>query len=99
MTTHEIAEQIGELYGSEISPDLVSAATDAVLEEVAEWQSRGLDSTYAIVFFDAIRVKIRNEGTENNRAVYLAIGVRCSGRTEILGSGSSRPRARSSGCA
>ena len=74
MTTREIAEHIGELYGAEISPDLVSAVTDSVLEEVAAWQSRGLDATYAIVFFDALRVKIRNEGMVNNRAVYLAIG-------------------------
>src|SRR5215469_2327160 len=85
MTTREIAEHIGELYGTEISPDLVSAVTDSVLEEVSAWQSRGLDATYAIVFFDAIRVKIRNEGMVSNRAVYLAIGVRCSGHKEILG--------------
>jgi len=85
LTTREIAAHVGELYGTEISPDLVSAVTDAVLEEVAAWQSRGLDATYAIVFFDAIRVKIRNEGMVNNRAVYLAIGVRCSGHKEILG--------------
>ena len=71
--------------GSRISPDLVSAVTDAVLEEAAAWQSRGLEATYAIVFFDALRVKIRNEGMVNNRAVYLAIGVRCSGHKEILG--------------
>ena len=85
MTTGEIAEHIGELYGTEISPDLVSAVTDTVLEEVAAWRSRGLESTYAIVFFDAIRVKIRNEGLVSNRAVYLAIGLRCSGHKEILG--------------
>jgi putative transposase len=98
MTTREIAEYIGELYGAEISPDLISAVTDSVLEEVAAWQSRGLDATYAIVFFDAMRVKIRNEGMVNNRAVYLAIGVRCSGHKEILASGSSRPKGRSFGC-
>jgi putative transposase len=85
MSTREITEHIGELYGAEISPDLVSAVTDSVLEEVAAWQSRGLDATYAIVFFDAIRVKIRNEGLVSNRAVYLAIGMRCSGHKEILG--------------
>ena len=85
MTTREIAAQVGELYGTEISPDLVSAVTAAVLEEVAAWQSRGLDATYASVFFDAIRVKLRNQGMVNNRAVYLAIGVRCSGHKEILG--------------
>jgi putative transposase len=85
MTTREIAEHVGELYGTEISPDLVSAVIDAVLEEVAAWQSRALDSIYAIVFFDALRVKIRDEGLVSNRAVYLAIGVRCSGHKEILG--------------
>ena len=85
MTTRELAEHVGELYGTEISPDLVSAVTAAVLEEVAAWQSRALDSTYAIVFFDALRVKIRDEGLVSNRAVYLAIGVRCSGHKELLG--------------
>src|SRR6516162_9622156 len=85
MTTREIQAHVGELYGIEISPDLVSAVTDSVLEDVGAWQSRGLESTYAIVFFDAIRVKIRNEGLVNNRAVYLAIGIRCSGHKEILG--------------
>jgi mutator family transposase len=85
LTTREIAAHVGELYGVEISPDLVSAVTDAVLEEAAAWQSRALEATYAIVFFDAIGVKIRNEGMVNNRAVYLAIGVRCSGHKEILG--------------
>jgi putative transposase len=85
MTTRELAEHVGELYGTEISPDLVSVVTDAVLEEVAAWQSRALDSTYAIVFFDALRVKIRDEGLVSNRAVYLAIGVRCSGHKELLG--------------
>src|SRR3982074_163194 len=59
--------------------------TDAVLEEAAAWQRRGLEATSAIVFFDAIRVKIRNQGMVNHRAVYLAIGVRCSGHKEILG--------------
>ncbi len=85
LTTREIAAHVGELHGVEISPDLVSAVTAAVLEEVAAWQGRGLDATYAIVFCDAIRVKIRDEGMGNHRAVYLAIGVRCSGHKEILG--------------
>ena len=85
MTTREIQAHIGELYGIEISPDLVSTVTDSVIEEVGAWQGRGLESTYAIVFFDAIRVKIRSEGLVHNRAVYLAIGMRCSGHKEILG--------------
>ena len=85
LTTQEIAAHVGELEGVEISPDLVSAVTEAVLEEAAAWQSRRLEATYALVFFDAIRVKIRNQGMVNNRAVYLAIGVRCSGHKEIIG--------------
>jgi len=85
MTTREIAEHVGELYGTEISAGLVSAVTDSVLEEVAAWQGRGLDGTYAIVSFDSIPVKIRNEGMVSNRAVYLAIGIRCSGHKEMLG--------------
>ena len=58
-----------ELYGVEISPELVSAVTDAVLDEVAAWQNRPLEASYAIVFFDALRVKIRDEGVVKNKAV------------------------------
>ncbi len=85
MTTREIQGHLHDLYGIEVSPDLVSTVTDAVLDEVRSWQQRPLEPTYAIVFFDAIRVKIRDEGTVRNKAVYLAIGVRCSGVKEVLG--------------
>ena len=85
MTTREIEAHVRELYGVRISPALVSAVTDTVHEEVAAWQSRPLESVYAVVFFDAIRVKIRSEGLVSNHAVYLAIGLRCSGHKEILG--------------
>ncbi len=85
MSTRDIQAHILELYGLSISPDLVSAVTEAVHDEVGAWQSRPLESTYAIVFFDALRVKIRDEGTVRNKAVYLAIGIRCSGHKEILG--------------
>ncbi len=98
LTTREIAAHVGELYGVEISPDLVSAVTDAVLEEAAAWQSRGLEATYAIVFFDALRVKIRHEGLVNNRAVYLAMGCGARGTKRSSGCGSSKPKARNSGC-
>ena len=64
-----------ELYGIDVSPDLISAVTDAVLEEVAEWQNRPLEACYPLVFFDAIRVKIRDEGFVRNKAVYIALGV------------------------
>ena len=85
MSTRDIQGHVGELYGITISPDLVSAVTDSVIDEVRAWQSRPLESTYALVFFDALRVKIRDEGLVRNKAVYLAIGMRCSGHKEILG--------------
>jgi putative transposase len=85
MSTREIQAHLRELYGTEISPELVSAVTDAVLDEVSQWQNRPLEAVYAIVFFDCLRVKIRDEGTVKNKAVYLAIGVRCSGYREVLG--------------
>lgn len=85
MSTRDIQAHLRELYGIEISPELVSAVTDAVLEEVAAWQARPLEPVYAIVFFDCLRIKIRDEGAVKNKAVYLAIGVRCSGHREVLG--------------
>jgi putative transposase len=85
MSTREIQGHLRELYGIEVSPDLVSAVTDAVLEEIAEWQDRPLEALYPLVFFDAIRVKVRDEGTVRNKAVYVALGVRPDGTKEILG--------------
>jgi putative transposase len=85
MSTRDIQAHVEELYGIEISPELVSAVTDAVLEEVMAWQNRPLEPTYAIVYFDALRVKIRDEGLVRNKAVYLAIGITCAGDKEILG--------------
>jgi len=85
MSTRDIQGHIRELYGIEISPDLVSAVTDSVIDEVTAWQARPLEPTYAIVFFDALRVKIRDEGLVKNKAVYLAIGMRPSGHKEVLG--------------
>ncbi|MGH8282452.1 MAG: IS256 family transposase [Gammaproteobacteria bacterium] len=85
MSTREIQAQIRELYGVEISPELVSAVTEAVLDEVKDWQSRPLEDTYAFVFFDALRVKIRDEGLVRTKSVYLALGMRTDGSKEILG--------------
>ncbi|HEX7370920.1 MAG TPA: IS256 family transposase [Rhodanobacteraceae bacterium] len=85
MSTRDIQAHIREIYGLEISPELVSVVTDAVLEDVTAWQNRPLETTYAFVFFDALRVKIRDEGIVRNKAVYLALGVRCDGRKEVLG--------------
>ena len=85
MSTRDIQAHIEEIYGIEVSPALVSAVTDAVLEEVTAWQNRPLEPVYAIVYFDALRVKIRDEGLVRNKAVYLAIGITCAGDKEILG--------------
>src|SRR5919112_2102409 len=85
MSTREIQGPLRELYGVEVSPDLVSAVTDAVLDEVAEWQNRPLEALYPLVFLDAIRVKVRDEGTVRNKAVYVALGVRADGTKEVLG--------------
>ena len=85
MSTREIQAHLLELYGVEMSPDLVSAITDSVLDEVSAWQQRPLETTYAVVFFDALRVKIRDEGLVRNKAVYLAIGLTCSGHKDVLG--------------
>ena len=85
MSTREIQGHVRELYGIEVSPELISKVTDAVLEELAAWQSRPLESVYAIVYFDAVRVKIRDEGLVKNKAVYLAIGYTCDGYKQILG--------------
>jgi putative transposase len=85
MSTREIQGHLRELYGIEASPQLISTVTDAVLEEVGRWQSRPLDPLYALVFFDALRVKMRDEGTVRNKAVYLAIGVTPEGRKDVLG--------------
>ena len=85
MSTRDIQAHIEELYGIGVSAALVSAVTDAVLEEVAAWQNRPLEPVYAVVYFDALRVKIRDEGLVRNQAVYLAIGITCSGDKAVLG--------------
>src|ERR671910_1839003 len=85
MSTREIQGHLRELYGIDVSPDLISAVTDAVLEEVAAWQARPLEPVYPLVFFDALRVKIRDEGLVRDKAVHVALGVRADGTKEILG--------------
>lgn len=85
MSTREIQGHLRELYGLEVSPDLISTVTDAVIEEISEWQNRPLEALYALVFFDAIRVKMRDEGSVKNKAIYVALGVRADGRKEVLG--------------
>jgi len=85
MSTREIVGHLRELYGLEVSPDLISAVTDAVLDEVTTWQGRPLEPIYPLVFFDALRVKIRDEGLVRNKAIHVALGVRADGTKEVLG--------------
>ncbi len=85
MTVREIQGHLAELYGTEVSPDLISRVTDAVLDEVREWQNRPLDPVYPVVFFDALRVKIRDEGLVKNKAVYVALALNPDGEKDVLG--------------
>ena len=85
MSTREITGHLRDLYGIDASPDLISTITDAVLEEVAAWQQRPLDPAYPLVFFDAIRVKIRDEGMVRNKAIHIALGVMADGTKVVLG--------------
>ena len=85
MTVREIQGHLAELYSVEVSPDLISRVTDAVLEEVREWQNRPLDPVYPVVFFDALRVKIRDEGLVKNKAVYVALALNPDGEKSVLG--------------
>ena len=85
MSVREIQGHPVEIYGIDVSPDLISTVTDAVLETVAEWQNRPLEASYPLVFFDALRVKIRDEGLVRNKAVYIALGVTADGTKDVLG--------------
>jgi putative transposase len=85
MSVREIQGHLAELYGIDVSPDLISTVTDAVLETVCEWQNRPLEASYPLVFFDALRVKIRDEGLVRNKAVYIALGVAADGTKDVLG--------------
>ena len=85
MTTREIQGHLQEMYGVEVSATLISDVTDAVLEEVKAWQNRPLEPIYAVVYLDALYVKMRHEGRVENRAVYVAIGIDLEGRKDVLG--------------
>jgi len=85
LTVREIQGFIAEQYRVEVSPDFISSVTGEVLEEVTAWQSRPLEELYAVVFFDALRVKIRQDGVVSNKAVYLALGIKTDGTRDILG--------------
>ena len=85
MTVREIQGYLLEMYGTQVSPDFISKVTDEVMAEVTAWQSRPLEPMYPVVFFDALRVKIRDDAVVRNKAVYLALGVLPDGTREVLG--------------
>jgi len=85
MTTREIVETFKEMYDADISPTLISNVTNAVIEQVVEWQSRPLDAVYPIVYLDCIVLKIRQDKQVINKAIYLALGVNLEGHKELLG--------------
>jgi putative transposase len=85
MTVREIQGHLEEMYGTEVSPSLISSVTDAVIEDVKVWQSRPLDALYPIVYLDCIHVKVRDNGAVRVKAVYLALGIKLDGEKELLG--------------
>jgi len=85
LTVREIQAFLGEMYAVDVSPDLISTVTDAVVAEVTAWQARPLEAMYPVVFFDALRVKIRDEAVVRSKAVYLALAVLPDGTRDILG--------------
>jgi putative transposase len=85
MTVREIKRFLEEQYKVEVSTDLISTVTDSVMEDVIEWQNRPLEPIYPVVFLDALRVKIRDEGSVKNKAVYLALGIGRDGTKDVLG--------------
>jgi putative transposase len=85
MTVREIQAFLLEMYATEVSPDFISSVTDAVMDEVTAWQARPLEAMYPVVFFDALRVKIREDAVVRNKAVYLALAVLPDGTRDILG--------------
>ncbi|HEX5216258.1 MAG TPA: IS256 family transposase [Vicinamibacterales bacterium] len=85
LSTREIQKFVAEIYHIEVSPDLISEVTDAVVAEVTAWQARPLEPMYPVVFFDALRVKVREESVVRSKAVYLALAVLPDGTRDILG--------------
>jgi putative transposase len=85
MSVRDVQEHLLEIYDIEVSPDLISKITDAVLEEAREWQARPLDPVWPVIFLDAIVCKVRDQGTVKNKAAHLAVGVDIDGKKEVLG--------------
>ncbi|WP_418219841.1 IS256 family transposase [Burkholderia vietnamiensis] len=85
MSVREIQAFLAESYGTEVSPDFISSVTDEVMAEALTWQSRPLETMYPVVFFDALRVKIHDDGVVSSKAVYLALGIQADGQRDVLG--------------
>ena len=85
MTVREIQQHLTEMYGTEVSPTLISTVTDGVMDEVKQWQSRPLDAVYPVIYLDCIHAKVRDAGSVRTKAIYLAIGINMEGHKEILG--------------
>jgi transposase-like protein len=85
MTVREVQGFLADQYGVDVSPEFISSVTDAVMTEVGAWQARPLEPMYPVVFFDALRVKIREDAVVRNKAIYLALGVLPDGTRDILG--------------
>jgi len=85
LTVREIQQHLTEMYGTEVSPTLISTVTDGVMDEVKQWQSRSLDAVYPVVYLDCIHAKVRDAGSVRAKAIYLAIGINMEGHKEVLG--------------
>lgn len=85
MSTRDIRDHLGEIYGVDVSAELVSRVTDAVVDELRAWQSRPLERVYLVVYLDALVVKIRDKAGVRNKSVYLAVGVKADGTKDVLG--------------
>jgi putative transposase len=85
LSVRDIKAYLEELYGTEVSPELISRVTEAVREDIVAWQSRPIERVYAVIWLDALMVKVRDEGVVRNKAAYVAIGLRLDGGKELLG--------------
>ena len=85
MSVRDIQAHLAEIYGTDISPSLISTVTDAVVDEVAKWQARPLEAVWPIVYLDAIVLKVRDQGVVQNKHVYMALGISLEGKKEVLG--------------
>ena len=85
LSTRDIAAHLAEIYGVDVSPDLISRVTDAIMDDVRAWAQRPLNDVYPVVFLDAMVLKIRQNGTVTRRACYLALGITMDGERDVLG--------------